>query len=152
VPPRGPPSPRPHADSQHRYAVSLRSQGGLHDPPARCSATSMVAPVLVLLRWHGTSSPLRNWGWQACLPWSRPVISRISSGFPPLCRSTPILLPQECCERRSFLPACAPAGLQRRNRELTLSVLRCSVVPLHTGSPYSGYKSSWRNRRLGETC
>jgi hypothetical protein len=28
----------------------------------------------------------------------------------------------------------------------------CSVVPLHTGSPYSGYRSSWRNRRLGGTC
>ncbi len=31
---------------------------------------------------------------------------------PRLCSSTPILLPQECCERRSFLPACAPAALQ----------------------------------------
>jgi hypothetical protein len=30
----------------------------------------------------------------------------------PACSSTPIFLPQECCERRSFLPACTPAGSQ----------------------------------------
>ncbi len=69
---------------------------------------------------------------------------------PRFCSSTPMLLPQEW--RRSFLHASAPAGLQWGSSELTLSVLRCSVVPLHTGLPYSGYKSSWRNTRLGETC
>jgi hypothetical protein len=70
----------------------------------------------------------RSWsrtlrGWQVCLPWLGPVISQIPSGFPPPLQLTPTLLPQECCERRSFLPACARAGLQRGNNELTLSVL-----------------------------
>ncbi len=49
--------------------------------------------------------------------------------FPRFCSSTPLLLPQECCERRSFLPACAPAGLPRGNRALALSVrqLQCGA-------------------------
>ncbi len=42
---------------------------------------------------------------------SRPMISRRSSGLPPLLKLHSYLLPQECCERRSFLPACAPAGV-----------------------------------------
>ncbi len=71
----------------------------------------------------------RSWsrmlrGWQAHLPGWGKVISQVPKRLSPACSSTPILLPQECCECRSFLPACAPAGLQRGNSVLALSVLR----------------------------
>jgi hypothetical protein len=71
----------------------------------------------------------RSWsrtlrGWQVHLPWLGLVISQVPNRLPPTCSFTPMLLPQECCECRSFLPACAPAGLQRGNRALALSVLR----------------------------
>jgi hypothetical protein len=46
------------------------------------------------------------------------------AAFPRFCSSSPMLLPQECCERRSYLPACAPAGLPRKNRTLALYVRR----------------------------
>ncbi len=48
---------------------------------------------------------------------------------PPVCSSTPMLLPQECCEHSSFFPACAPAGVRRGNRALALSLpwLQCGA-------------------------
>jgi hypothetical protein len=77
-------------------------------------------------------------GWQARLPCSGPVISRIPKRLSPACSSTPMLLPQECCECRYFRSACAPADLQKKNSELALSSLLSSVMPLHTSSPSSG--------------
>jgi hypothetical protein len=70
------------------------------------------------------------------LAWNAPGLASPSSlvgtgdqpgtqaAFPRFCSSTPILLPQECCKRRSFLPACAPAGLPRGNPVRALSVRR----------------------------
>ncbi len=107
--------------------------------PSPCTAAS-------LSRWLSHSYPwtlyldltARSWsrtlrGWQARLPWSGLVISQAPKRLTPaFCSSTPILLPQECCERKSFLPACAPAGLQWGNSELTLSVLRLQCGCLFT--------------------
>jgi hypothetical protein len=76
-----------------------------------CLSTSYPWTLYLDLTTRSWSRMLR--GWQTRLPWSGLVISQVPKQLPPaFCSSTPILLPQECCERRSFLPACALAGLQ----------------------------------------
>jgi hypothetical protein len=82
--------------------------------PYHAACVSLLpTPGHLYLSLTASSWPRIPRGWQARLPRWVPVISRISKRLSPACSSTPILLPQECCERRSFLPACTPAGLQR---------------------------------------
>jgi hypothetical protein len=101
---------------------------------SRCRRVSPSYPWTLVLTVDLTARSWSRtlWGRQARLPWSGLVISQVPKRFPPACSSTPILLPQECCEHRSFLPACAPAGLQRGNCTLALSVLQFAVWCLFT--------------------
>jgi hypothetical protein len=124
-------SPQPRCSTAHWLGVPLHS----------CSPSPCTAEFLSRCRRVSPSCPwghfyldltASSWsiilrGWQTRLPWSGLVISQVPKPFHPAGSSTPMLLPQECCERRSFLPACAPTSLQRGNRALALSVLRFAM-------------------------
>ena len=108
---------------------------------SRCRCVSRLpTPGHLYLDLTARSWSRMLWGRQARLPWLGPVISRAPKGHPPTCVA-PLLyssltnvvnadlffllaLQQACSEGLvdSHYPSCG-----------------CSVVPLHTGSPYSGY-------------
>ncbi len=81
--------------------------------PSPCTAAllsrgrrvSPASPLHLYLSLTASSWPRTLLSWQAHHPWSGPVISRVPKRLPSACSSTTVLLPQECCERRSFLPA-----------------------------------------------
>jgi hypothetical protein len=91
----------------------------------------------------------RSWsrtlrGWQARLPWSGLVISQIPKRLSPT-----FVAPLLCSSRRNVVNAdlCFLLALQQACSEGLVDShylsCGCSVVPLHTGSPYSGCGLAW---------
>ncbi len=92
----------------------------------------------------------RSWsrtlrGWQAHLPWSGPVISRAPKRLPPACVA-PLLYSslRNVVSADLFFLLALQQACSEGIVNLHYPSCCCSVVPLHTGSPYSGCGLAWQ--------